>query len=59
MNTNEIVATINELISDLPQNMSVCVLDEDGNDTDLRLDGFSYDDNIKELPVVNIWCHQV
>lgn len=58
MDTNIVVEKINELLSQLPKNTQISIIDEEGNDTELCLDGFSCD-TINDASEINVWCHQV
>ena len=59
MTVNDIINEINALLKMLPQELYIGVLDEDGNDTDLKLDSFVYENDCDENEAVNAWCHQI
>ena len=58
MDTEKIIENINDLLSQLPSNIKISIVDEEGNDTELCLDGFSCD-KMNDAPEINAWCHQM
>lgn len=54
MTTNSLINQINNLLKQLPENIFVSILDEDGNETNLQLDSLEYDEENK---VISGWCH--
>lgn len=54
MTTAKLVEEINILLKQLPDDLFVSIIDEDGNETNLRLDGLEYDEENKEI---SGWCH--
>ncbi len=57
MTVKDIIKEINTLLKMLPQGLRIGVLDEDGNDTDLKLDSFVYENDGEQNEAVNAWCH--
>ncbi len=54
MNTQSIIQQINDLLLQIPADSPVCLLDEDGNESNLRLD---YLELNQDNDIILGWCH--
>lgn len=58
MDTITIITQINDLLLQLPKELIISIMDEEGNETNLQLDGLEYDTNrVHNEGKIAGWCH--